>query len=598
MRNFSKAFFICFLATFLNFYSASAQSFPFRSGTVILDPTLDPEKYQARYAYIPPKGVIRLQNRQNSQIVYVKVVDTIAQPKQGWKVHIAVSKKAYDKLQVGEYSEIRIEYKKQDKLWYKLIQAPEGIAKIELRYELANELFFLDHKAQADSLVKTAFRLSQKYKYDNGVAVGHYFLAKLGTQGDPLKHLEQYLAFREKSPVARQRVGAYSFAGELYKEKQQFLKAIVYGRRLIKTLRAHDWGETNIRVNIRKVSRYYKALVFEQLLNGQLTAMNKTFPEWINFLEEGKSGESTYGKMERVKCVFLAYEQMTGLMHEQVPDQVFAWYKEWWQWIKNNNIKDAQDNKYANLFLPKVINRYLQYKEFGKATECALWAMETDQEVCKTLLRDLLTQVASADVETKKLTRFLKTVRSRIPRQWYNKLMKGLRFTFISYGSEAIENKDLGSAKIYFERLENLSQQSGNTQEVIWTLGRIAYVYARQKYFDKALKYNQQLIIYLQKKQQKPVKIRETQLQQSVWYRQNLQYSKSLQILMRVTQTSGFFPDKWLKKTVDLMLKKPLLPKQRQQVKDKLQQWKQSLENRGNEKAVTFVVTQLKRLEE
>ncbi|OJJ22569.1 hypothetical protein BKI52_07760 [marine bacterium AO1-C] len=595
MKDILKA--ILFSSVLISSNIGISQDFVKRIGVAILDTTLNPEKYEARYAYIPTKSIIRVQSQQNSQILYVKVVDTLPQPMKGGRVQVALSKRAYNQLKA---STVYVEYNEEEKLKYDLRRLPEGIAKIETRYQLASHLLFLQQPTKADSLVKVAYKLSQKYKYANGITVGHYFFAKLGTNGAPLKHLEQYLEARESSSSIRQKIWAYKFAGELYNKQRKYRKAIDYALQVVKMLRDNRWDSTYIDVNERKVSGYYKALTFHQLEKKEFGAMTTTFRQWIDFLENKQliNTKSAYQNEQKIKEVFIAYEGLTALMHELAPQRVDIWYREWWQWIKKNNVKDYYKNAYVNLFFSKVTKRFLQRQQFEKATNCVSWAKQINPALFKSYLWNVLRSVRQDYIATDQLLKFFADIRSQISSKWYKEFIKDTRVYLWVNGRNALTKNDEELAEIYFKKLAVWQKKHSNATQISWGLEGIITAYTRKRYFVKALAYNQQLINHWKETRKDPAKIRKIRYHHSFLYYQNLQYVQSLKILRKVSQQEGKFPTERLQRTIGFMLQKPPLRIEQQQVKDHLQQWKKVLMSRRNKKAANFVATQLKRIED
>jgi len=592
MKNILKAFF--FLWLLCGSGLGLAQNFSKKVGIAVLDTTLNPERYEARYSYIPPRGIIRVQNRQNSQILYVKVIDTLTQITKDNKVLIALSKRAYNQLNARE---VYVEYNQEKKLRYDLGQLPEGIAKIETRYQLARRLLALQQTSQADSLVKVAFKLSQKYKYTQGVVVGHYFFARLGTNGDPFRHLAQYLAAREKSTIIKQKIGAFNFAGEFYQRKDQYHKAIEWMLRATKLLKESRRSNADINASEQRINNCYLLWVLYQLRNKQFTTATTTFRRWIHFLENERLTSKFYQKEEKIRSVFMAYQMLTKQIHTLAPERVSVWYREWWQWTKKHNAEDAYKNAYANLFFYRVTHRYLQRQQFEQATRCVIWAKQLNRELCKSYLWNVLKRVRQEDITTDQLLKFFSDIKPQVSVQWYSEFIKDTRVYLWEKGRRALAKNEL-LAEVYFQKLTEWQKKHSNNTQISWGLEGIVTAYARKRYFAKALEYNQQLINHWIKIRQKPAKIRKLRYHQSFLYYQTLQYTQSLKISREVFEKGGAFPREHLQRTIDFMLQKPPLHKQRQQIKGQLKQWKRKLESRGKQKAATFVVTQLKRLEE
>lgn len=578
MKYFSKAFFV--IICFVTGVSYGQKDIMERKGMVFLDTTLNPEKYEARYIYTPSRPIIRVRNTWKNKQIFVKIVGLL-KPSSGQPLTIALSRRAYQQFTSKPSPQpALIQFQLDEKLSQDLKTMPEGISRIDTLNRLSKYLLGKD-VAKSQVLAQEALQLSQKLRYLQGQAVAYQLLARVNKaqskDAESKKHLLAYIATREQENKPQKMAWAYSFAMEYFEQEAKLNLVLQYAFKWLKLTKDYKnrWDVPFLK---RRISKLYQRLVNFHFQQGKNKKVQAVFEQWKSF--ETREGNRLHA----------AYYDITNLYDGKPEGE--RYYQEWKAWINRASTTKVMD---LGRFYSIRINRNLRNQQFTKATREA-FALKTLQRINgEEHLKKILNQVRSIYVPLDSLEKFLGTIR-RNSGKLYKKYIVDTRFYYSRQGRSSLRKRDPEEADLYYQQLVAF-QKNASPKQIKWAYGGIAGDFAQFRHWDKAIIYHQKLIKYLEQQKESPVKLREAKLYLSVLYRNDRKYVQSLEVLIGETQKGGAFPEQWLRKTVDRIMRRAPMVRTKRKFVAMLKQWRTSFQQKDDNTVVKQIDTQLKRLE-
>lgn len=556
-----------------------------RKCVITLDTTLNPEKYEAVFSYIPERAILKLRNLSTGTQAYAKVVKVRREVTPAKVMKVALSERAYIQLIKNLETDVVVtDYYPKQKLAYDLGWLPENTQRMHALYQLANYVI-RGNGSKADSLAKAGFKLAQKLRNADGITIGHYFLSRTA-QKNTEAHLQKYLVARKKENNPQKLVWAYKYASRYYASRNKYQRALGYALPLLNIVKAYPktWNQVERSVFREKINYLYKQAVNQKLKNYQADSLKHIFAQWRTFLQ----------KEMAPKYTFVAYKETTQKLHQIAETDVGIWYVAWQQWARKNNLKDifGTHSTFVNLCFSEVLNRYLAQGNYDKAVFYANKAKAIDKLFGKDMFFRIIKHIRELNVDNQDLYRFLKSIQAKISARWFTDFMEDTRaYLFYRITSALNEGNDEESYQLS-EKLIRLLALQKSPKNVLWTYQGIARVYASKRYFNKAIKYYKKVVAFY-RRDNNLFKLRQALLYLSTLYRKNANYVKALEPLVEAVNKGGLFPLAW----VDLLVRKVQENQSTQTiiaVSNRLKAWKDTVKQEKYKKDIEEQLNKLK----
>lgn len=572
---------VVFIACYWNTARGFAQQLIIEEakGQVILDTTLNPEKYEARFLYIPEKRpIIRVRNLAKTQQVFVKIVSLIPENPNKGPIVVALSRRAYHQLTAKPTPQlVWIQFDLSQKLKQDLAHMPLAEPRVDTLNKLA-EYLIGRQLPQGDSIAKQALQLSENLNYLHGQAVAHWLLSKV-TNEEALTHLRNYVAIREKENLPQKKAWAYNYATIFLNNRGLYTKALVYGLKWLKLTQAYPkrWNQKHLK---GRISNTYSRMVSSYLRQRQFEKTRLSFQQWLSFIQ---------GQALEKRKVFDAYEFITRLLSGK---KEAKWYEQQWaNWIRTDG-KELRSNYYVTL-----IDRHLQTDDYPSATHRLFQLLETQPVVGEQQWVLMLKRLRRHDMPDSLLVGFFRRSRGKVPEALFVKYLQDTHFFLGRTGDQHLRRKRLVAAQNSYTKLELLQPFNKTLTLSLWVLGGIAKSYEKYRYLNKAIEYHQKLRRLLVQQQVGEERIREADLYLSTLYRRNKDYLPGLEVIIKVTTQDQKIPTKHFLSLIAHMIEHGSNASQ-VKVKKRLKAWKSDLKVNDQQRAMQQIDHALEKIEE